>query len=449
MKKFTKFYLFPLLTALCLSVAGMLTGCSNEEDSSPSAVVPVTVKLETGDITESGISVTATPSDASGEYVVSCLPTADIESLTEEQLVSKITSASDFKSTLKKGTKKLTFNGLNAETSYTLVAFGWADEKAGTVYKVTVSTTKKPVEATLSKFFDIDYWGDTWNTNAENFIIRLGDCNHEGINPKGNGRIYNFSIFNSTLADADNPLPKMGTYVYGKAGESTDMTIETSESLLMTVSDYTSETDFKITKGYYTDARLTISALGDDNYKIEAYVKMDNGEEVNLEYSGKITFRDKSFKGYTGPQLEKNLDYTSKYVENYNHEGTSFRIIDEDPYETGWYNHNQITIYLPAESTESLTPPVGTFKVKDGTGDGVITPGEYVNYGGGSSGQQGTCYSYIDQSTMDITFGFVVGGTVTVSKNAQNGDYTIVIDFTTSKGHKIKTTYTGPFPTSK
>lgn len=53
--------------------------------------------------------------------------------------------------------------------------------------KQMVKTSSLEYKNETSNFFDVDYWGDYASLGYQNFVIRLGDCPHDGINPRGNG----------------------------------------------------------------------------------------------------------------------------------------------------------------------------------------------------------------------------------------------------------------------
>lgn len=302
--------------------------------------------------------------------------------------------------------------------------------------------------ATASSFFDVDYWGDIYKTGTENFIIRLGDCPHDGTTPTGAGRIYNFSLFNSTLTDESTPMPAMGTYTMGEAGKAIDMTIEPSESLLSLITDYVSRDEYKMSRISYNDAKLELTDLGDGNYKVDATLTLSTGEEVNLSYTGKVTLEDRSFKGYTGPQLEKDLEFTADWATAYTYDGSYFEIMDGgDPSAEGasWYNRNRIRVQLEAGDKTAMTPPIGTFYVSNSGDEFTLPKGTFEDYGGGIYGSEGTVYYYVDPKTYKTTFGFIDSGSVTISKDESTGEYTISVNFVTNNGYKVKATYKGAF----
>ena len=238
---------------------------------------------------------------------------------------------------------------------------------------------------------------------------------------------------------------------YYKGDQPIDMCMEHSESLMLEYSNYEYSKDTYDSKTIkYDDASLTIEKNTDGTYTVKALIKQENGELVELTYTGEVTYRDKSFKGYTGPNLNKDITFTCDYLVPYDLDGVCFEIMDGgDPSAEGasWYKRNRVTIFL-ADDGKGL-PRLGTFKVTKDGANGTVQEGYYKNYGGGVSGSFGTRYEYNESPTQMATFGFVNGGSVTISKNSTTGDYTIATDFITDKGRSIKATYTGPFKSNR
>jgi hypothetical protein len=313
--------------------------------------------------------------------------------------------------------------------------------------ETTNTTITQKSKDIASKFLDIDYWGDIYKNGFENFIIRLGDCPHIGLTPQGNGSIYNFSVYNSKT-NSEKPRPIAGKYTLYTGDYPVNMCMDKSESCLFVISDYVSANNYFLKKTKYSSGTLTIDDNGNDNYTLKASIVLENGEEVNITYSGSITsFRDKSFKGYKGPQLQKDISFTCDYVTSYTSLGDYFEMMDGgDPSEHGWFGRNRLAISLPAEGK---VPPIGVFHLSTQEKKGSVLKGEYKLYGGGMYGPIGTYYSFIKEAGAEALHGFIIKGTIAISKDTFTDNYTIIIDCRTDLGYSIKAIYTGPFPTKK
>lgn len=401
--------------------------------------VGITVK----ETTENSCKVSFTMPDNCSYYYVAAVTAehSDLTQYVQAHYAAKLTKSKEYE-----------FTNLRSGIDYYILALPIDKYGLSTVLsKKNIKTISSQYENRASTFFDVDYWADTYMNGYQNFVIRMGDCLHLGVYPKGNGRIYNFSIYCKTADGTDEPMPQPGTYTYYKGDKPIDMCMEYSESLMLEYSNYEYSKDTYDSKTIkYDDASLTIEKNTDGTYTVKALIKQENGELVELTYTGEVTYRDKSFKGYTGPNLNKDITFTCDYLVPYDLDGVCFEIMDGgDPSAEGasWYKRNRVTIFL-ADDGKGL-PRLGTFKVTKDGANGTVQEGYYKNYGGGVSGSFGTRYEYNEVPTQMATFGFVNGGSVTISKNSTTGDYTIATDFITDKGRSIKATYTGPFKSNR
>lgn len=331
--------------------------------------------------------------------------------------------------------------GLSSNANYKVAALSvdaYGIESAIATESFTTATSSyTKVE---SEYFDVDYWGDVYHNGFENFIIRMGNCDHNGALPLGNGDFYNFSVYNAKLADANNPMPAVGTYTLYTGEQPIDMCLESTESRLFVISNFKTSADYSRADVGYEAATLTIVKNSDGTYTATALLDLENGKHIELTYTGNVKFADKSFKGYEGPQLAKDLTFDCDYATTYTDDGEYFEIMDGgDPSADGasWFKRNRLAIYLKANGG---LPPVGTFSVENGD----ITKGEYMDYGGGIKGAVGTTYYYLESVVSEPVYGFIASGTVTVSLDASTGKYTIATDLKTDKGYAVKATYVGP-----
>lgn len=402
------------------------------------------VGISVTETTENSCKVSFTMPDNCSHYYVAAVTVDykdDLTQYVQAHPAAKLTESNEYE-----------FKNLKSGLEYYILALPIDKYGLSTVLsKEKVKTVSSQYESKTSAFFDVDYWADAYLNGFQNFIIRMGDCPHNGVYPNGNGRIYNFSIYCKTADGTNNPMPQPGTYTYYTGDKPIDMCMEYSESLMFEYSEYNiSDGTYKDKTIKYNDASLTIEKNSDGTYTVKALIHQDNDELVELTYTGEATYKDKSFKGYTGPNLDKDIEFDCDYLIPYDLDGVCFEIMDGgDPSAEGasWYKRNRVTIFL-ADDGKGL-PRLGTFNVTKDGANGTVQEGYYKNYGGGVSGSYGTRYEYVEALGQMSTFGFVNGGSVTISKNSSTGDYTIATDFITDKGCSIKATYTGPFKSNR
>lgn len=445
MKNLVSLMLLVIMGTVCL------TGCSNDDEGGAPAA-PFTLDIAVADIKDVSASVTVTPSDT-GSYFAELYPTAQVEGKSDAEIVSSVTSMADFSAKLVKGERSYQFSNLAPSTSYTMVAFGWDGRSAGPVAKQSFTTEKKLVPQQQSKYFDVDYWADVYHNGYHNFIVYMGDASHESVNLTSAGTIYTFSLYTKN-APGENLLPEAGHYKMLPADrtEPEDHCIEFSESKRFTTKDFVSKNDYTLITDSLIDAEMDIVINSDGTVTVSAVIVEADSTQKELTYTGSVVAKDCSFKGYTGPTINGDLDFTADYTLGYNYVGRQFEIMSGgDPNADGaeWNNRHRLTIYLNGVQTAdgSYVPPVGTFTVSRNELEGFVWQGEYVDMGGGVEGPQGTYYYFLDNNWTSY-YAFVVGGSVTIAKGDAEGEYVVEANFKDSNNHTIKAHYRGTFPTS-
>lgn len=185
-------------------------------------------------------------------YLVSAIPANSKEDLTKYVL-------SNYKAKLTED-KEYTFEGLKSGIEYYIMALPVDKYGLSTILsKKKVTTLSSDYKEQESLFFDVDYWGDAYLNGYQNFVIRMGDCPHNGVYPQGNGRIFNFSIYNKKADGTTAPMPQMGTYSYYTGDTPIDMCMEHSESILLVYSDFKGDKEYTDKTVKYKDATLTIN----------------------------------------------------------------------------------------------------------------------------------------------------------------------------------------------
>lgn len=413
---------------------------------------PATLSVSEASVESDKATVTVTPTPDTGSWFSSIYTATEAAALSDDQIVTALTAG---EAQPKQGAQDVTFSDLAPNTEYTFVAFGWNGEEAGTVVRLNITTKDAQVEQLASSYFDVDYWGDVYHNGYDNFIVFFGDAPHNSVNIKGPGTIYTLSIYNKTVADATNPMPQEGVYTMTSAEEPSDFCIEPTESRRMIVTAFNADGTYTLKDAQLLDAKATITKISDDTWSLDVLITDPDGVKKEFSYTGKVNVNDRSFKGYTGPVVDHDIDFTADYTMGYNYVGTQFEIMDGgSPQAPGasWFDRNRLTIRLAADrdADNNPVPPVGTFEVSSIDAPGYVLRGDYVDLGGGADGPDGTYYyCYSKKDGYKQYYAFVQKGTVTISKDADNANvYTIKCDFTTEQGKKITATYTGTLPTT-
>lgn len=440
---------------LSVLAGGMLTSCSSDNDDVKEKLDPaVTVTITDGEITSEKATVTVTPSVQTGNWYCTIYPADDAKGKTDEQIVTELTAESQLTVKPQQGTQNVTWSYLAPATSYTVVAFGWNGKEASTVVRHNLTTEEEKPEQVASNYFDVDYWGDVYHKGYDNFIIYFGDAPHNSVNIKGLGTLYTLSIYNKTAADKSNPMPQEGEYTMTTADEPSDFCIEPSESRRFIVREFNEDNTYRLEDAQLQDAKATIKKNADGTWTLDAVIVDPNGNKKEFTYTGKVNLKDRSFKGYTGPVITDDVEYTADYTYGYNYAGTQFEIMDGgDPNadDASWFNRHRLTIRLAAEEDAdgNKVPPVGTFHVSNMEAPEYVLRGDYVDLGGGAEGPDGTYMFYWNKKDFQQYYAFVQKGTVTITQDKDNAKvYTIKCDFTTEQGKKIVASYTGTLPTT-
>lgn len=447
MKKFLHFMLLMVAAVFAVTVVS----CSSDDNDGEEVAAPVTVSVADGDILDRSVTVTVTPSAQEGDWYCVIYPTTEVADVPDLQLAYKVRNM-ETQAEAKQGTQTITFTNLNPKTAYTVVAFGWNGKENSTVVRHEVTTTEEIAQQIASQYFDVDYWGDVYHKGYDNFIIYFGDAPHESIHIKGLGTIYTLSIYNATKADASNPMPQEGTYTLTTADEPSDFCIEPSESQRFLVTVFNNDDDYTLKSEQLQDAKATIKKNSDGTWTLDAVIVDPDGVKKEFTYTGAVNVKDRSFKGYTGPVVDHDVDFVADYCPGYNYAGTQFEIMDggdPDADNASWFNRNRVTIRLAAEKDAegNNVPPVGTFEVSSADAPGYVLRGDYVDLGSGAEGPDGTYYYFFEKPSFKQYYAFVHKGSVTIAKG-ENNEYTVKCNFTTEQGKKLTASYTGTFPTT-
>ena len=456
MKNFKHFVLAAIAGVFALTAT---TSCSDDDNNGDGEKLDpaVTVTIADGTIETEKATFTVTPSAETGAWYATVYPAAEAAAMTDAQVVSTLTSATASPTKPQQGTQTLTYANLAQKTAYTVVAFGFNGKEASEVVRHEFTTAEEKPEQVASQYFDVDYWGDVYHKGYENFIVYFGDAPHESVNIKGMGTIYTLSIYNKTKAGSDF-MPQEGEYTLTTADEPSDFCIEQYESQRYKVTEFNEDGTYSLKSEQLKEAKATIKKNADGTWTLDAVIVDPDGVKKEFTYTGAVNVKDRSFKGYTGPTVDEDLDFTADYTPGYTGFGKQFEIMDGgDPNadDASWFNRNRLTIYLPAANSDQqganvkYIPPVGTFQVTGLEAPGNVLRGEYADLGGGAEGPEGTYYYKYARPSFKQYYAFMQAGTVTITQDKDDSSvYTVKCDFTTEQGHKLTATYTGTFPTT-
>lgn len=455
MKRLKYLMMMALAAVLAMTVT---TSCSDNDDNGEETVDPaVTLTIADSEIDVEKATITVTPSSETGNWYCALYPASEAAAMTDEQVVSTLTNAMTSPTKPRQGTQSVTYANLTAKTAYTVVAFGYNGKEASAVVRHDITTEEVKPEQVASDYFDVDYWGDVYHNGYDNFIVYFGDAPHESITIKGKGTIYTLSIYNKVKAGADC-MPQEGEYTLTTADEPSDFCIEQHESRRFMVTAFNEDGTYTLKHDELKDAKATIKKNSDGTWTLDATIVEPDGAKKEFTYTGAVNVKDRSFKGYTGPTVDQDLDFTADYTPGYTGFGKQFEIMDGgDPNaeDATWFNRNRLTIYLPAQNSDEqganikYIPPVGTFQVSTIEAPGYVMRGQYTDFGSGAEGPEGTYYYKYERPSFKQYYAFVQAGTVTITQDKDDSSvYTVKCDFTTEQGHKLTATYTGTFPTT-
>lgn len=442
-------------------VSGMLLsfGCSDSDDPQDPIVVPpdkvepdpaafdpksVSIAISV-DVDGDTAVLTLTPSDEEADYFAGVVLSSEVEGLEDDAVIARMVASSDFQSGIRSGKQTVSFTELEAECSYTAVAFCYVEEEAGYLYAEPFTVASGYDDLLESAYCDLDFYGDYHLTGTLNYMMRLGVVDHNGIHMLEYGVMHNLSIYCSEFSDPATKMPAMGTYTFDTERTAGNMKMDSRESTATEMSDpiYDYE-DAHVSYTYYTDGDLTISDLGGGNYRVVANLLFKE-RRLRIVYSGPITaFDDREVGVYRGPVLDHDVEFVADYPYTPNYVGSelSFRLNDGgDIYDDSKTNEdrpNRIWVALAGVSTCEL--PLGTFVVGDDKeGEITVRRGEYHHAGEGYHMLVGTYWSTMSNNYIQ-TNGFIDSGSVTISVG-EAGVYEIEGDFVTVEGYKVKFSY--------
>jgi hypothetical protein len=180
MKKFLSIFSIALLAMFAAS-------CGTDEPTDDSKN-GITFNIAESNISSSSIEVVITPSDMTANYYADIVATADIEGMNDAELIDEWVVSGEH--TVRKGVKPVSKSGLQANTSYTVVAFAVTETEKATRKEFT---TAEAVAALPADQFNITI--DVKDITATSAVVT--------VTPNGSNRYY-FRVIPKMELDAWN-----------------------------------------------------------------------------------------------------------------------------------------------------------------------------------------------------------------------------------------------------
>lgn len=203
-----------------------------------------------------------------------------------------------------------------------------------------------------------------------------------------------------------------------------------------------------ITKIEFKAGTIEVKLVG-SNYTITANLTTTTDEEFTASYSGTLNIENKAEVPEGLPQIEKDITgmnfirALAKYY-SYGVDNCILNLYDVEPTISGDSDYllnagHAISLDLSTAVSEQMALQEGVYTASVDYDPGTYLPG-YEKEFMGTVLPLGT-YCEERNDNYESIYGFITGGTVTISKVATG--YRLVLDFTTNKGHKISGTYEG------
>ncbi len=341
---------------------------------------------------------------------------------------------------------EVTVSELNANTTY-IIAVAAANKEVFSEVKSIEMTTD--VLVTGPAVFDRQivgaHYGDTHDTGYSEFYFVLADAdateNNGVYTTTGAGRTMSFELYQFAPSNLDNITIPARTYRYNT---NYGMSTFSPEKTFCMVNDGKGN----ITKIEFKAGTIEVKLVG-SNYTITANLTTTTDEEFTASYSGTLNIENKAEVPEGLPQIEKDITgmnfirALAKYY-SYGVDNCILNLYDVEPTISGDSDYllnagHAISLDLSTAVSEQMALQEGVYTASVDYDPGTYLPG-YEKEFMGMVLPLGT-YCEERNDNYESIYGFITGGTVTISKVATG--YRLVLDFTTNKGHKISGTYEG------
>lgn len=441
------------LRLLAIAAGASIMGSCEEEQP---VITQVDYTIEAKKIADVSATVSVNASEEECIYFVHCFTKTEFDAASEsiQETMTTLSSDPEYSEYIFTSSKDITFEGLEIETEYVICLLPLDKGTTNSVMKCDIRTTAKMLPITYAQLY---YYGNYYFNGTDNFMFELGNVSYEEngkLIPPGERIVVSIIIEPKNM---DHPAADefIGSYYFDETTQPGD--IGKVEPMVTYLYVYTENNENEI--GFDEDVisfkefKIDFSKASDD-YIIKGEYTDQNGERRAFYFEGEISYSDKAFYGYTGPQLDHDITLEGstyiKYANYYSPASTDelanyqISIMFDEDHEPPYYekDHLNLMLYLPKEGDFEHFMLDGTYQIcEDAPEKGGVQSGAYMQIGAGMFGSEGSYY-WNNSSDYDIgqTMGFLKSGTVTI-KNGENGKVTIEVDAVTDLGHKVTAYY--------
>lgn len=423
MKRKTCFSAFALIAA---SAVLLTTGC--EKEATLGADTAITITAEGG---------TITVDEAGGTFeipyeITGAVDGATVSASCESDWISDIDCSVDGKVTF---TASANYSG-DKRIAIMTVSYGIGNSSVSDYINLIQADGSYDYELTALILDGTVY--DGYGQNGEiNFFTWLSDIgfDQEGYTQAG-GTYYRFDIF--APEDSGTTLPA-GTYTLGEAGATAAWTFTPDYSMGV----FQHQTDQDIFN--FSEGTLVVTVNGSE-YTFDAVLTDTDGGRHHVTYTGPAEYMQES-QGGTGI-ITEDTDFTASisqgtYLGGENDVMNMSLLFTDMTVSNGYLmppgNIMYVNTYLPMDENGSLA--TGTYNVSSDCGDSFTIAPAQIDNSGGMQTVTGTYLMYAESET-SVSYGFVTGGTMTISGSAASG-YNVQCNFTTDDGVSIECSYSG------
>lgn len=445
------YFIIALITALlCCSM--FITSCVEPEPEPPTPPETETPALE---ITTADLEIAPEGQECEVIYTITneVVEGGSIEAACPAEWITDL----DYST---KGT--VTFTALPNETGadrsdVLTITYTYLDgeEQVSVSDEINLSQKAIPVQpVTYDYEFEFDILTGTWygtqfgNNGEDNYYVWLSDKEFLDGYTQPNGTYYLFDMYAGAPANADAPMPPVGTYTLGEMGSTEPMTFSPDYSKGVSYGDMISDTEIDVIFNVsFSEGTLTVSTEDNVTYTFEAILTDIEGKTHHVVYTGTTVCEPDVPE--VGPVITEDIDFVTRNVgasyisDEAGIMGVTLQFTDMDVDYEGYVvppgTILTVEAYMPFDENGYLTP--GTYTVDSMAGaDGTLYPGEAVDFFGMMFylGTYATYYADLEDMGSN---GLINSGTMTIA--GSNGIYDIECDFTTQEGAKITCTYSG------
>ena len=293
-----------------------------------------------------------------------------------------------------------------------------------------------------SKFLDIRYWGDYYNSGYDSFTVSFGTVEFADMYIKSTGDFFQFSANTTKFTNIAAAYLYPGVYTFDEESPYEEMTI-TGRQQSMRIRYSEDANDDGMMEELYNfllDAYMFIEYDEvEEVCNFVAEVKLDTEEVIRIHYRGSVFFIN-IMEHLIPPQITEELDFVCEYA-TAAHFGNGEYLIDMQETEDGWIDTQMISIRLTTDEPNDDSIKAGVYPISaEAVEGGYMSNGYYVTTSGLTS-YHGS-YAYILRSDYSMCYAFIDEGTLTISYEGDN--MTVELEAKDLGGHRVHTVYSGP-----